>query len=84
MLTMYITYDELRSLKRSMPKGSVRFIADHFNLSELAVRNFFGGNRKDPSKIVSLHRQPGPNGGIYFTDQDQLIELAKKLGTYKA
>lgn len=80
---MYITYDELRSLKRSMPKGSVRLIAEHFDISEQAVRNFFGGNRKDPSKIVSLHRQPGPYGGIYYTDQVQLIELAKKLGAYK-
>ena len=55
----------------------------HFSSAEKRVRNFFGGNRKDPSVIVDLHRQPGPNGGLYYTDETKIIELARRIISYR-
>ena len=80
---MYITYDELRDLKHLLPTGSVKLIASQLDISENRVRNFFGGNRKDPSVIVDLHRQPGPNGGLYYTDETKIIELARRIISYR-
>jgi hypothetical protein len=80
---MYISYDELRTIKKKLPKGAIHVIAKHSDLSVQEIKNFFGGNLKDPSKIVHLHRQPGPRGGIYYTDKVQVLELAKRLVSYR-
>lgn len=76
---MYITYNELRDIKHSLPTGSISRIAQQLNLDEQTVRNYFGANKYDKDDIVGRHIQPGPNGGVVHIDDTEIIELAKQI-----
>ena len=77
---MLITFEELRKIKHKLPTGSVSKIAEHLDLPEQTVRNYFGAKKySEGGGVVDLHVQPGPNGGIIEIDNPKIIELARQM-----
>ncbi|AHW59270.1 hypothetical protein SAMN05444285_10820 [Draconibacterium orientale] len=74
-----ITFNELRKIKDSLPDGSIRQIAQEFELKEETVRNYFGGANYTDGKAVGIHMEPGPNGGIVLLDDTAILERAQQL-----
>ena len=76
---MYITFQELRRIKHSLPTGSVKRIADELDIEEQTVRNYFGAMKYENGEIVNKHIQPGPDGGYVDLEDAQILEVAKRL-----
>lgn len=76
---MYITFEELRKIKHSLPTGSVKKIADEVGVEEQTVRNYFGAMKYEDGRIVGKHLQPGPGGGIVHIEDDTILTVAKRL-----
>ncbi len=74
-----ITFNELRKIKDSLPDGSIRKIAEEFEVSEETVRNYFGGANYTNGAAVGIHMEPGPNGGIVLIDNTDILERAKAI-----
>ena len=74
-----ITFNELRKIKDSLPDGSIRQIAQEFDLEVETVRNYFGGANYDRGKSVGLHLEPGPNGGVVLIDDTKILDRAQQL-----
>ncbi|MHA7112168.1 DNA-binding protein [Sunxiuqinia elliptica] len=74
-----ITFNELRKIKDSLPDGSIRQLAQEFDLEVETVRNYFGGANYDRGKSVGIHIEPGPNGGVVLIDDTKILERAKEL-----
>jgi predicted DNA-binding transcriptional regulator YafY len=74
-----ITFNELRKIKDSLPDGSIRQLAQEFNVSVETVRNYFGGANYTKGKAVGIHMEPGPQGGIILLDDTTILERAKEL-----
>lgn len=74
-----ITFNELRKIKDSLPDGSIKKIANEFDLTEETVRNYFGGANYTNGAAVGIHMEPGPNGGIVLLDDTSILERAKEL-----
>ncbi len=76
-----ITFNELRKIKDSLPDGSIRQIAQEFELEVETVRNYFGGANYEKGKSVGIHLEPGPNGGVVLLDDTKILDRAKELIT---
>ncbi len=76
---MYITFQELRQIKHSLPTGSVKRIADELNVEEQTVRNYFGAMKYKDGSIVGKHIQPGPDGGYVDLEDDTILKAARKI-----
>ena len=76
---MNITYDELRSIKHSLPTGSVARIAQELKVDEQTVRNYFGANKFDDGDVTGKHIQPGPGGGIVSLTDTHILEAARRI-----
>ena len=77
---MYITFNELRKIKDSLPHGSMKTIADKLNLNEDTVRNYFGGTHYPSSGMsMGIHVERGPNGGIVNLNDTRILDLAKNM-----
>ncbi|MGE4587168.1 MAG: DNA-binding protein [Mangrovibacterium sp.] len=74
-----ITFNELRKIKDSLPDGTIRQLANEFNMDVETVRNYFGGANYDRGKSVGLHLEPGPNGGVVLLDDTQILQRAEEL-----
>jgi len=74
-----ITFNELRKIKDSLPDGSIRKIAQEFDLAEETVRNYFGGANYTNGAAVGIHMEPGPNGGIVLLDDTKILDRAKEI-----
>ncbi len=74
-----ITFNELRKIKDSLPDGSIRKIAQEFNVSEETVRNYFGGANYEKGSAVGIHMEPGPNGGIVLLDDTTILSRAEEI-----
>ena len=74
-----ITFNELRKIKDSLPDGSIKRIANEFEISEETVRNYFGGANYTSGTAVGIHMEPGPNGGIVLLDDTAILERAKQI-----
>ena len=74
-----ITFNELRKIKDSLPDGSIKKIAQEFELSEETVRNYFGGANYTNGTAVGIHMEPGPNGGIVLIDNTDILERAQEI-----
>ncbi|MDD4190707.1 MAG: DNA-binding protein [Mangrovibacterium sp.] len=74
-----ITFNELRKIKDSLPDGSIRQLAQEFDLDVETVRNYFGGANYDRGRSVGMHIEPGPNGGIVLLDDTQILNRAEEL-----
>ncbi|MGQ8336607.1 DNA-binding protein [Sunxiuqinia sp. A32] len=74
-----ITFNELRKIKDSLPDGSIRQLAQEFDIEVETVRNYFGGANYDRGRSVGIHLEPGPNGGIVLIDDTKILDRAKEL-----
>ena len=74
-----ITFNELRKIKDSLPDGSIRQIAQEFEMEVETVRNYFGGANYEKGKSVGIHLEPGPNGGIVLLDDTKILDRAQEL-----
>ncbi len=74
-----ITFNELRKIKDSLPEGSIRQIAQEFDLEVETVRNYFGGSNYDRGRSVGLHIEPGPNGGVVLLDSSEILDRAEEI-----
>jgi predicted transcriptional regulator len=76
---MYITFNELRDIKHSLPTGSVARIAHELNIEEQTVRNYFGAQKYENGQIAGIQIQPGPNGGIVHLEDTRILDLARRI-----
>jgi len=76
---MYISFEELRRIKHSLPTGSVKRIAEELGIEEQTVRNYFGAMKYEDGKIVGKHVQPGPNGGFVDMSDDAILQAAQRI-----
>ncbi len=74
-----ITFNELRKLKDSLPDGSIKKLAQEFEVTEETVRNYFGGANYTNGAAVGIHMEPGPNGGIVLLDDAAILERAREI-----
>lgn len=66
---MLITFEELRQIKHTLPRGSVKRIATQLKIDEQVVRDYFSGQ----------HKQAGPKGGIILLQDVTILNLAQQL-----
>lgn len=78
---MNITFDELRTIKHSLPTGSIAKIAQKLEIEQQTVRNYFGAKKYEDGKFVPVHLQPGPGGGIVQLEELNILDAAKELLT---
>jgi predicted transcriptional regulator len=78
-MSMTITFQQLRALKDSLPDGAMSKIAEELGLQVETVRNYFGGANFENGKVVGIHFEPGPGGGIVKIDDDRIIKMAQKM-----
>jgi hypothetical protein len=78
-MTTTITFNELRKIKDNLPQGSMHKIAQRLNISEDAVRNYFGATKYKQEAVVGVHYEQGPDGGIVCMDDTSILEAAKQL-----
>ena len=76
---MTITFAELRAIKDRLPDGSMSKIANELEMSVETVRNYFGGANFENGKVVGIHFEPGPGGGIVRVDDDRIIKMAMDM-----
>lgn len=76
---MNITFEELRSIKHSLPEGSMQRIANELGIDAEAVRNYFGGTHYERGLASGIHIEPGPDGGIVRIDDPRILEMAKAI-----
>lgn len=83
IMELKITFNELRQVKDSLPKGSVKLLSEEFDVTEETIRNYFGGANYDKGTSVGMHIEPGPNGGIVLLDDSTIFDRAKQLIKHK-
>lgn len=76
---MTLTFNELRTIKDSLPDGSMQRIAERLGMNVETVRNYFGGANFNRGESVGLHLEPGPGGGVVHIDDDRILEMARKI-----
>lgn len=76
---MHITFEQLRSIKHSLPTGGVKRIAENLNIDEQTVRNYFGAKKYSDGEIVGKHIQPGPHGGYVEIENEKILQEAKRI-----
>ena len=74
-----ITFNELRKIKDSLPKGSVKLLSKEFGVTEETIRNYFGGSNYEKGSSVGIHLEKGPNGGVVLLDDSSILNRAKEL-----
>ena len=75
-MSKLMTFNELRSLKDSLPDGSMHRIADELGVSVETVRSFFGGQNFQLGQSVGIHLEPGPDGGLVRIDDTTVLDKA--------
>ena len=76
---MYITFNELRRIKDSLPHGSMKTIADRLDINEDTVRNYFGASHYPSGLSVGMHLEQGPDGGIVTMTDTTILDMAKSM-----
>ena len=78
-MSMTMTFQKLRALKDSLPNGAMTKIAEELGMEVETVRNYFGGANFENGKVVGIHFEPGPGGGIVRIDDDRIIRMAEEM-----
>lgn len=76
---MNITFNELRSIKDSLPDGSIHKIAKELGTNVETVWNYFGGYNHPEGKPLGVHVEEGADGGVMALDDTRILELAKGM-----
>ncbi len=78
---MTITFNELRSIKDSLPHGSMERIAKKLEMNIDTVRNYFGATHFERGQSAGIHIVQGPNGGFVILDDDTILKEARYILT---
>ena len=65
------TFNKLREVKDSLPKGSSAVIAEELGIAADDVRAFFNGTATN-----GYHIEPGPDGGLVRIDDTTVLDKA--------
>lgn len=76
---MLITFNELRRIKDRLPSGSMQKIAQILGIQEDTIRNYFGGEHLTSGRIVGIHYESGPDGGIVRLEDETIYHLAMEI-----
>ncbi len=76
---MTLTFNELRTLKDSLPDGSMHRIAEELSMNVETVRVYFGGTHFTDGETVGFHLEPGPDGGIVSVDDPRIWKMAQEI-----
>ncbi len=77
---MVITFNELRRIKDKLPSGSSKRIAEELNIDVDTVRNYFGGRHfENEGKLIGVHFEKGPDGGIVTLDNTDILDCAMRI-----
>ena len=76
---MNITFEELRSVKHSLPTGSINKMSKMLDLPEQTIRNYFGAHDYQDGDITDRHTRPGPKGGIIYLEDTTILETARSI-----
>ena len=68
------TFNQLREVKDSLPKGSSSVIAEELGIAADDVRAFFNGTATNGS-----HIEQGPDGGIVILEDTRILEVALRV-----
>ena len=68
------TFNRLRSVKDSLPHGSMDAIAAELNLTGDEVRAYFNGQG-----TADYHIEAGPEGGIVEFSNTRILEVALRM-----
>jgi len=68
------TFNQLREVKDSMPKGSSAIIAEELGITADDVRAYFNG-----TATTGYHIEPGPDGGIVVLEDTKVLEIALRI-----
>ena len=68
------TFNQLREVKDSLPKGSSAVIAEELGISADDVRAFFNGTAE-----AGYHIEQGPDGGIVVLEDTKILEVALRV-----
>jgi len=76
---MILTFEELRKVKDSLPKGSMQKIADQAGVDVETVRNYFGGSHYSAKTVPGIHFEKGVHGGIVKIEDTRIFDCAMEL-----
>ncbi|MBP9161387.1 MAG: DNA-binding protein [Flavobacteriales bacterium] len=76
---MNITFNELRSIKDSLPDGSIHRIAKELDLNVETVWNYFGGYSHPEGRPMGVHVEGGADGGVVSLDDTRILDRAKAM-----
>ena len=68
------TFNQLREVKDSLPKGSSAVIAEDLGIAADDVRAFFNGTATN-----GYHLEQGPDGGIVILEDTRILEVALRV-----
>ena len=68
------TFNQLREVKDSLPKGSSAVIAEELGLTADDVRAYFNGTAE-----AGYHIEQGPDGGIVVLEDTKILDVALRL-----
>ena len=68
------TFNQLREVKDSLPKGSSAIIAEELGITADDVRAFFNG-----TAVAGYHIEQGPDGGIVVLEDTKILDVALRL-----
>lgn len=77
--TMNITFNELRSVKDSLPDGSIHRIAKELDLNVETVWNYFGGYSHPEGRPMGVHLEGGMGGGVVALDDTRILDMARRI-----
>lgn len=69
------TFNKLREVKDSLPKGSSAVIAAELGIEADDVRAYFNGTYSAPG----YHMEQGPDGGIVMLDDTRILDVALRV-----
>lgn len=74
-----LTFNQLRTIKDSLPDGSIHEIADKLDLKVETVRNYFGGHNFKDGRSAGIHIESGPDGGVVTLDDTAILDMAERI-----
>ena len=78
-MTKTITFNELRTIKDSLPVGGTTKIAEKLGLTVETVRNYFGGQNYKNGQSCGVHIEQGPQGGLVVLDDTTILDMALQM-----
>ena len=78
-MTKTITFNELRTIKDSLPEGGTAKIAEKLGLTVETVRNYFGGHNYKSGESCGIHIEQGPQGGLVVLDDTTILDMALQM-----